>query len=79
MNDLHSPSQWIAACAVELAARWRTVPPALLEELAVDLWRDERLRILDPAAAARAWLAPVGAAWPHVSEAAGEPPATMQR
>lgn len=50
---------WIAACAHRLQQRWRTVDPLLLEEVAADLWRDERLRSLPPDAAAVAWLDPV--------------------
>lgn len=50
---------WIAACAHELHRRWRTVDPDQLDEVAADLWRDERLRAMPPATAAMAWLAPV--------------------
>ncbi len=50
---------WIAACAHRLQQRWRTVDPLLLEEVAADLWRDDRLRALPPDAAAVAWLDPV--------------------
>jgi len=50
---------WIAACAHRLQQQWRTVDPLLLEEVAADLWRDERLRSLPPGAAAVAWLGPV--------------------
>jgi len=39
---------WIAACAHRLQQQWRTVDPLLLEEVAADLWRDERLRSLPP-------------------------------
>jgi len=64
--DRLPPSQWIAQCAVRLGERWRTVPPRDLEEVAVELWRDEELRALDPQEAASRWLAPVGDA-SHVS------------
>lgn len=50
---------WIAACAHRLQQQWRTVDPDQLEELAGDLWRDERLRSMLPAEAARAWLEPL--------------------
>ena len=50
---------WIAACAHELHRRWRTIDPEQLDELAADLWRDERLRAMPPATAATEWLAPV--------------------
>lgn len=50
---------WIAACAHQLQQHWRTIDPGQLEELAGDLWRDERLRSMMPSDAARAWLEPV--------------------
>ena len=43
---------WIAACAHALQRHWRTVDPEQLEELARDLWRDERLRGMSPNEAA---------------------------
>ncbi len=52
---------WIAACAHQLQQQWRTVDPVQLEDLAGDLWRDERLRTLGPDEAARVWLEPVTA------------------
>lgn len=58
MESLPAPV-WIAACAHRLQQQWRTVDPDQLEELAGDLWRDERLRSMLPADAARAWLEPV--------------------
>lgn len=59
MDDL-TPCQWIARCAARLGERWRTVPPAELEAVAVEIWRDETLRGMDPQEAAARWLAPVG-------------------
>lgn len=53
---------WIAACAHTLQQQWRTVDPTQLEDLARDLWRDERLRSMAPSDAARAWLEPVAGA-----------------
>lgn len=50
---------WIAACAHRLQQRWRTVDPLELEEVAAELWRDERLRAMAPGDAAVAWLGPV--------------------
>ena len=52
---------WIAACAHQLQQQWRTVDPTQLEDLAGDLWRDERLREMGPYEAARVWLEPVTA------------------
>jgi len=50
---------WIALCAHRLQRQWRTVDPAQLDEVAGDLWNDERLRQLAPADAAADWLRPV--------------------
>lgn len=50
---------WIAACAHRLQHQWRTVDPELLDEVAGDLWKDERLREMPPMAAAVDWLKPV--------------------
>ena len=50
---------WIAVCAHRLQFRWRTVAPEQLDEVAAELWADERLRGLPPDAAAVAWLGPV--------------------
>jgi hypothetical protein len=52
---------WIAACAHALQQRWRTVDPAQLEEVADDLWQNERLRAMPPRQAAESWLEPVAA------------------
>ncbi|MGO4392402.1 hypothetical protein AB4Z46_13715 [Variovorax sp. M-6] len=53
---------WIAVCAHQLQRQWRTVDPDQLDEVAADLWRDERLRAMAPARAAVEWLAPIGGA-----------------
>lgn len=50
---------WITAVAQRLQARWKTVDAGRLEDLAADLWLDERLRAMEPVEAADAWLAPV--------------------
>jgi hypothetical protein len=57
--DTLSPTIWLSACAHQLQQRWRTVDPLILEELAGDLWKDDRLRDMGPVEAARTWLAPV--------------------
>jgi hypothetical protein len=57
--DTLLPTQWIAQCADRLHQRWRTVEPAQLEELAVDLWKDAQLRAMPPEEAAVVWLSPV--------------------
>ena len=50
---------WIAACAHRLQQQWHTVDPLDLEEVARDLWRDERLRAMAPDEAAVDWLKPI--------------------
>ncbi|AGU49631.1 hypothetical protein VAPA_1c25310 [Variovorax paradoxus B4] len=50
---------WIAACAHRLQQQWHTVDPLELEDVARDLWRDERLRSMPPEAAAVEWLKPI--------------------
>ena len=50
---------WIAVCAHQLQRQWRTVDPDQLDEVAADLWLDERLRAMAPAKAAVEWLRPL--------------------
>ena len=50
---------WIAACAHRLQQQWHTVDPLELEDVARDLWRDERLRAMGPDEAAVDWLKPI--------------------
>ncbi len=54
-----TPSKWIAACAQRLHERWHTVDEGQLEEVAVGIWQDVRLRSMEPAEAAALWLLPV--------------------
>lgn len=54
-----TPTQWIAQCAVRLHKRWRTVEPTQLQDVAVGLWQDEKLRSLPPSKAAQMWLTPI--------------------
>ena len=58
MDEL-TPIQWIAKCAERLHERWTTVEQAQLEEAAVVVWNDARLRALPPDEAATKWLAPI--------------------
>lgn len=53
---------WIDAVAHRLHRHWRTVDAEQLEEVAADLWRDERLREMSPTEAATAWLGPLAEA-----------------
>ena len=50
---------WVSAVAERLQQRWRTVAPGQLDDLACDLWRDERLRSMEPEKAVDEWLLPV--------------------
>ncbi|HSV61470.1 MAG TPA: hypothetical protein VLJ19_21480 [Variovorax sp.] len=50
---------WIAICAHHLQRHWRTVDPQELDQVAGELWEDERLRVQPPAEAAREWLLPI--------------------
>ncbi|MBS0342952.1 MAG: hypothetical protein JSS56_20765 [Proteobacteria bacterium] len=50
---------WIAACAHELAKRWRTVDPKELEAVARELAHDHHLREMPPTEAAADWLRPL--------------------
>ncbi|MCY7290120.1 MAG: hypothetical protein LH624_18220 [Cryobacterium sp.] len=52
-----SPQEWIALAAHRLSRRWRHVDAEQLDEVAADLYRDEKLRSLEPTAAADNWLA----------------------
>ena len=57
MDGMTTPARvWIAACSHRLQRQWRTVDPVTLEDVASELWADERLRALDPVEAAAAWL-----------------------
>ncbi|MES2913122.1 MAG: hypothetical protein V4718_17135 [Pseudomonadota bacterium] len=58
MNALR-PTEWIAQCAERLHDRWHTVEPAQLEEVAVDIWKNDFFRSMEPAEAAAFWLTPV--------------------
>ena len=53
---------WIAACAHRLQQQWHTIDPLELEDVARDLWRDERLRSMPPDEAAVDWLKPINEA-----------------
>jgi hypothetical protein len=53
------PDSWLHRVSTRLQAQWPTVAPEQLDDLALDLWRDERLRSMPPEDAAAAWLRPV--------------------
>ncbi|HEX2539903.1 MAG TPA: hypothetical protein VHM00_02355 [Caldimonas sp.] len=48
--------EWVAQCARRLRQHWRTIDLGSLEEVALELFADERMRSMSPAAAATAWL-----------------------
>ena len=54
--DAMKEREWVAQCARRLRQHWRTIDLASLEEVAHDLYRDQRMRIMSPAGAAAAWL-----------------------
>lgn len=53
------PTQWIVKCAERLHERWTTIDQAMLEEVAMDLWRNTEYRVMEPAEAASFWLTPI--------------------
>jgi len=55
MEDVQA-SEWVARCSGRLQQQWRTVDPAQLDEVALDLWHDARWRGLEPEVAAVEWL-----------------------
>lgn len=57
--DHAAPPEWVAIAARCLQRRWRSIDPEQLDDLAADLWRDERLRVMRPSDAVDAWLAPI--------------------
>jgi hypothetical protein len=52
-------TEWVAVVTARLQQHWPRIEPAQLEELAIDLSRDDLLRALPPEQAARVWLQPV--------------------
>jgi hypothetical protein len=53
------PTEWITKCAERLHEHWHTVEPGQLEEVAVDIWKNDYLRSMGPVEAAAFWLTPV--------------------
>jgi len=53
------PTQWIAQFAERLHARWTTIDQAVLEEVAMDLWKRTEYRVMSPQEAADVWLNPI--------------------
>jgi hypothetical protein len=51
--------QWVSQCARRLRKQWPRVELVLLEEIALELWRDKGLRALSGEQAAAEWLAPL--------------------
>jgi hypothetical protein len=69
------PTQWIAQFAQRLQERWRTIDQAVLEEVAMDLWKRTEYRVMSPQEAADVWLNPIAPAQPSGLDPsfAGEP------
>ncbi len=59
MQTTTGASDWLAAISARLQRQWPTVDPTRLDDLALDLWRDEKLRAMPPERAADEWLRPV--------------------
>ena len=59
--------QWVAQCARRLREQWPRVELAMLEEIALELWWDERLRALSGEQAATQWLAPLVSRPPSIT------------
>jgi hypothetical protein len=55
VEKLHA-GEWIDRCSQRLREHWHTVEQAQLDDVAIDLWRDPRLRGLPPEDAAVEWL-----------------------
>jgi hypothetical protein len=55
MQELHA-SEWIDRCSLRLQEQWRSVEPAQLDDVAIELWNDPRWRCMAPELAAVAWL-----------------------
>jgi hypothetical protein len=53
------PNSWLHRVSTRLQAQWPTADPQQLDDVALDLWRDDRLRAMPPEEAAVAWLRPV--------------------
>ena len=50
---------WFGAVSARLQRRWPTVDPTRLDDIALELGRDERLRMLPGERVADEWLRPV--------------------
>jgi hypothetical protein len=48
--------EWIARCSARLHAQWPRLHQDMRDEVAADLWRDERWRQMEPEVAAVEWL-----------------------
>ena len=50
------PPGWIARCSARLLQHWPTIDPTRLDDVALELRKDEELRALEPEEAALTWL-----------------------
>jgi hypothetical protein len=50
------PTQWIARCALRLREEWPRLAGADLAEVAAEIWAEDRWQLMEPEAAAVAWL-----------------------
>lgn len=61
-------NEWMDVVSERLQRQWPTVDPARLDDVAADLWADEKLRSMAPLTAADEWLRPVANAAETVHE-----------
>lgn len=59
MEQTSHAGGWLAVMSARLQQQWPTVDPGRLDDVALDLWRDEKLRALSPYRAANEWLRPI--------------------
>lgn len=60
MATIPTPASiWLRTMSERLQQQWPSIDPQRLDDLALDLWRDERLRTLSAPEAADVWLRPV--------------------
>ena len=64
--DTPTPAHaWLEVVFARLQQQWPTVDPTRLDDVALDLWNDERLRSMPPDKAGREWLMPVSEGFRH--------------
>ena len=49
-------NEWIARCSARLHAQWPRLHKAMRDEVATDLWSDDRWKTMEPETAVVEWL-----------------------